>query len=390
LSNFNSYKTISAFPNINPSLFFYSNNICNDPVLNRAYLYSSGRAAIYFGLKALNLPPDSTIIAPSYNCSVEINSIVYAGYSVKFYSLGLNLKVDLQEIKSLLSPDSRALMVIHYFGFPQPMEEIVSFCREYGLILIEDCAHALYSKYSGRFLGDFGDIATFSLRKTLPLPNGGCLLVNSNRIKVPEAGQSYESFILLKSMFRSLLNFYAFRASVVGKLSRSLIDKWELYQSDGRSTPDNKTCKVKLKEKYADSRYGYTKQISILSKAFLGKEKFSDVVHKRRRNYRMLVSQVVQNNKFNFFFNALPQGVCPLCCVAEIKKNRDLFVDKLKQYGVEAYVFGRHPYHLFSDGNNKNGVCWSDNLVGLPIHQQIGRDELKMIINAVNKCVDEL
>ena len=73
-------------------------------------------------------------------------------------------------------------MLIHYLGFPGPVQEVRALCQRRGLALIEDCAHALFSRLGDRSLGTFGDLAIFSPWKSLPLPDGGLLRVNDVRL----------------------------------------------------------------------------------------------------------------------------------------------------------------------------------------------------------------
>jgi hypothetical protein len=69
--------------------------------------------------------------------------------------------------------------MVNYFGFPQDPEPFRAWCRQTGATLIEDNAHGLFSRdQQGRLLGTRGDFGLFSLRKTLPLPNGAALVVN--------------------------------------------------------------------------------------------------------------------------------------------------------------------------------------------------------------------
>ena len=79
---------------------------------------------------------------------------------------------DCDELAALCTPDVRALYVIHYLGWPQPIAALAAFCRERGLPMIEDCALALLSRTANRPLGTFGDYSVFCLYKSLPVPNG--------------------------------------------------------------------------------------------------------------------------------------------------------------------------------------------------------------------------
>ena len=61
----------------------------------------------------------------------------------------------------------KAILITHFLGFPQPIDEIKRICNERNLFLIEDCAHAFLSSYNGNPLGSYGDIAVFSLLKDI-------------------------------------------------------------------------------------------------------------------------------------------------------------------------------------------------------------------------------
>src|SRR5206468_9823577 len=72
----------------------------------------------------------------------------------------------------------RALLLIHFIGWPQPVSIVERMCRDRGILLIEDCALSLLSEAGGRPLGSFGDWSVFCLSKTLPVPNGAVLVRN--------------------------------------------------------------------------------------------------------------------------------------------------------------------------------------------------------------------
>src|SRR5262249_3508334 len=110
-------------------------------------------------------------------------AIQAAGARIRFYRIGRNLEPDLEQLTRLVRTENpRAVYVIHYFGWAQPMKDIVELCRERETLLIEDCALALLSDTAGRPLGSFGGYATFCLYKTLPVPNGGVLTRNARSL----------------------------------------------------------------------------------------------------------------------------------------------------------------------------------------------------------------
>ena len=92
------------------------------------------------------------------------------------------MHVNVDDIRSKIDDKTKALFIIHYYGFPQNITEIKKLCDEKGLYLLEDCAHAFLSKIGNDYLGTFGAFGILSMQKFLPLPNGGVLLINNNKL----------------------------------------------------------------------------------------------------------------------------------------------------------------------------------------------------------------
>lgn len=141
----------------------------------------SGRVALYHGLPSLNLPPGSTILVPAYHQGVEIETLLVAGYRLSYYRVDEQLRIDFADLERRLDTTVSALYVIHYFGFAQPLEPIRRFCAAHRLKLIEDCALSLFTRDAGTSVGSVGDLALFSVYKTLPLPHGGFLVTKESR-----------------------------------------------------------------------------------------------------------------------------------------------------------------------------------------------------------------
>ena len=86
--------------------------------------------------------PGTVALAPDYHNGLEIQALRLAGASVRFYRIDGALRPDLDAIREGLAQGARLVLVIHFNGWPQPIEEIRSLCREHGAALIEDCALA--------------------------------------------------------------------------------------------------------------------------------------------------------------------------------------------------------------------------------------------------------
>ena len=143
---------------------------------------------------------------PAMHCGVEVDAILQAGYQVAFYSVANDLSVDEDDLERKIRRQPGLVVLIHYFGFPQPAtRRIEALCSRHGCVLVEDCAHSLFSKSAGRQLGDFGHVAVFSLRKTLGLFDGGAFRVNREALHhVQERGvREHTARIFSSALFRS-------------------------------------------------------------------------------------------------------------------------------------------------------------------------------------------
>jgi perosamine synthetase len=138
----------------------------------------SGRASILLALEMIKVGPGDKVLMPTYHCTTMIAPVVALGAQSIFYPINSVGGPDLRWIQQHFSKDVRAILVAHFFGLPQSLAEIRHWCDQQGVILIEDCAHALFGLSSERAVGQWGDLAIASLTKFLPVPEGGCLVKN--------------------------------------------------------------------------------------------------------------------------------------------------------------------------------------------------------------------
>lgn len=134
---------------------------------------SSGTAALDLALRCMELEPAAEILVPANSGGYSTISAINSSIRPKFYDVDANGLIDLNKIRNYLSPDTRALVVTHLYGQMCDMNLLVSFCKENGIFLIEDCAQALGSSFEGMPAGSFGDISTFSFYPTKNLASIG-------------------------------------------------------------------------------------------------------------------------------------------------------------------------------------------------------------------------
>ncbi|HEY3417879.1 MAG TPA: DegT/DnrJ/EryC1/StrS family aminotransferase, partial [Armatimonadota bacterium] len=117
-----SWSKTPPFPFDQPSLWYY-------------YMARNG----IYALARLWSLADQEILFPAYFHGIEVESLMSAGVRLRFYPVHAGMRIDVDEVRSRISPRTRAVYVIHYAGFPSPIEELSDLCRSRGLPLIEDC-----------------------------------------------------------------------------------------------------------------------------------------------------------------------------------------------------------------------------------------------------------
>ncbi len=151
--------------------------------------FSRARDAFHAALRDMGVPGHGGVLLPAYiGWSPKEGSGVFdpiQGLHAPhaFYRIDRDLRIDLEHLqKQLVQTRPRVLLLIHYFGYPDPaFREAVALAREVGTLVVEDEAHSMLSDLIGGICGREGEVALFSLHKLLPVSAGGLLVVNSAR-----------------------------------------------------------------------------------------------------------------------------------------------------------------------------------------------------------------
>ncbi len=141
------------------------------------------RNSIFLLIKAYGWEKGSEIIIPAFTCPVIPKTIESAGMiPVPVDSEADGLNIDPDCIRSAITEKTCAIYVVHTYGTPAGIDKIVTIAREKKLIVIEDIAHALFSKYKGKQLGTFGDYAILSFTKKNINYEGGAIGTDNSNI----------------------------------------------------------------------------------------------------------------------------------------------------------------------------------------------------------------
>ncbi len=135
-------------------------------------LYSC-TAALHLALVALRLQPGDEVITTPLTFCATVNAILHAGAVPVLADVDpATMNIDPAKVREKITPRTRAILPVHFAGRPCDMDALMAIAEEHGLAVIEDCAHAIETKYKGRHMGTFGDFGCFSFYVTKNIITG--------------------------------------------------------------------------------------------------------------------------------------------------------------------------------------------------------------------------
>ncbi|MAT42376.1 MAG: DegT/DnrJ/EryC1/StrS aminotransferase [Anaerolineaceae bacterium] len=151
-----------------------------------AFAVANGTVALHMACLAAGIGPGDEVILPALTFVATANAVLYCGAKPVFADVVSldDFTISLESIKKLKSPRTKAIIVMHYGGYPCHMEEILLFARENKLILIEDAAHAPGASLYDIRMGAWGDIGCFSFfaNKNMTTGEGGMVTTNDGEM----------------------------------------------------------------------------------------------------------------------------------------------------------------------------------------------------------------
>jgi len=130
-----------------------------------AYAVNTGTSADEAAIAGLGLEPGDEVICPAFSPIFAAMPVLATGCIPVFADVDPRTGITTAEdIEARISPRTGAVLVVHLYGQPALMDEIMRVATKHGLKVIEDCAQAMDSLYKGRKVGTIGDVACFSLQ----------------------------------------------------------------------------------------------------------------------------------------------------------------------------------------------------------------------------------
>jgi dTDP-4-amino-4,6-dideoxygalactose transaminase len=331
------------------------------------YFYRA-RHAIYHLFRALGFGPNDTILAPDYHSGNEVGAMRASGARLSFYRINRRLEPDLEQLDRLTRSGARALFVIHYLGWPQPMRELVAMCRARGVLLIEDCALALLSGLEGRPLGAFGDFSVFCLYKTLPVPNGGLLLQNSGPLRDLEklewegCGMASVAGMTAELLVRRIRGRWAGMGGAISAAKRGF----------GRALRLLPAKRVKV----GDIGFNLTDvntRISNLSRLLLRHFDYERIRARRQANFLRMRDRL--QGAVTPLRDDLEPGVCPLFFPILVR-DKEAAAAALWRRDIEAVQFWNYGDPEAAPLEGEDARYLREHVLEIPIHQDIGLEQI--------------
>ncbi len=137
---------------------------------------SNGTTALHLAMLALGIGPGDEVIVPNITFAASANTVIHTGATPVFVDICPDhWTLDADQLKSLITKKTKAIMPVHLYGHPCDLDQIISIADEHNLYVVEDCAESFGAEYKGEQTGTFGHISCFSFfsNKVITTGEGG-------------------------------------------------------------------------------------------------------------------------------------------------------------------------------------------------------------------------
>jgi len=147
--------------------------------------HNNGTGAIHAALHAFDVGPGDEVIVPSATWWASVMPVLHCGGIPVFAETEDQcIGLDPADVQKKITPRTKAIVVVHLFGMPSKMNELIAMARKHGIKVLEDASHAHGATYHGKPVGTLGDAAVFSMQanKLVPSAEGGVFLTNDDQL----------------------------------------------------------------------------------------------------------------------------------------------------------------------------------------------------------------
>lgn len=329
----------------------------------RCRLFALGRHALWHGVRSAGLGADDEVLVPAYHHGSEVEALVQASLRCRFYEGTADLEPDPDELDRLATDRTRALLLIHYLGFPQDAPRWRAWCDERGLLLIEDAAQAWLAARDRVPVGSSGDVSIFCLYKTFGLPKGAALVGPPGTDPPEGRTRQLSPGPLIRRQVSSLRS----RSSLLGRLGRP-----------GAPAPSAAT---EEEFEFGDPHVAP----SLGTRSLLPRVAEHGAAARRRENYAFLLGRL--GDRVAAPFAELPSGASPFVFPLETRAKGSVLA-RLAMDGIHAFDLWSLAHPLLQEGIPAGQGGLRDRIVGLPVHQELRPADLARIADCAGAALE--
>lgn len=371
-------------PNIDLGMTFLSGGQRPEEEADSLYFYPRGRDALLAALRAFRVMPGDAIILPAYICESTIEPLRHKGYQIVFVDIETDLQLDPAKVLETAERcGAKAVLAVHYFGFPSDVVGLSNFLRPRGIKIIEDCCHSFLTQSNGQRIGFNGDAAIFSMRKTLPIPDGGALRFNVQDFNRASLGTLSEA---TPAVGRYVVSRLAEALAVaVGQpnIYSPILDKFKMrLRGEGRKANVRSPAVEQEPRRQVPSK--------LLASYLFNEDYLQQISNRTVENYAQLVAGALALG-LHPYLPQLTSGCVPQW--APLDDPSGQIVPWMREKGVGAC---RWPWHelpaevaalpsFYPNSNNLNS-----RLALIPVHQSIGPRQMARMLQLLGKASEWL
>lgn len=323
----------------------------------KVLLTTSCTDALEMSAVLLDIKPGDEVIVPSFTFVSTVNAFVMRGAKPVFVDVRPDtLNMDESKLERMITPETRAIVPVHYAGVGCEMDEIGAIAGKYNIPIVEDNAHGLFGKYKGRNLGTFGSLATQSFHETknFTCGEGGALILNDQRF-IERAEIIREKGTNRSRYFRGQVDKYTWVDIGSSYLPSDILAAFLYAQLEAREEIQKK--RRQIWEMYHERLEAWAEEVCV---------QLPKVPAHCEQAYHM-------------FYLLLPSLT-----------SRQALIEHLKSRGILS-VFHYLPLHLSDMGRQfggREGDCpvtedVSDRLLRLPFYNDLAEEDQETVVEAI-------
>lgn len=344
----------------------------------RASYSFNTRAAIRRSCDILGLKSGDEVLVPAYNCGSELDPLLDAGLTLRIYPVDRLAQIDPALIARLITPQTRAIYLTHYFGFLHSNTAAIRrLCDDRGLWLIEDCALSLLSGPSPA-QGRAGDIALFCLYKLFPVLAGGVLVINTDKITSAVTFPNPPPHkIVVKAVVRAVIK------SVLGRGGLAALRR---LRPPKPAAPASSNPYPDMPADYYFDPALTDVGISRFTARAIGSFNVDATIKARRANYQHYQALLAALPGVTLLYPELSDDICPLN-MPILVQDRNALSAALIARGISAIPWWAGFHRAINLAEFPDACYLKDHILALPLQQNMGPAHIAQIVSQLGELM---